>query len=112
MNGSESQRRKRGLLWWKATERTTARSLENGLHPYYAPSFHDGIVVRDIWFRCETKEAQCLRAIDWSKACPGIEVRRPKYGVVIHGIPVDEIDPHQDNMEDRARDMEIQNEKL
>lgn len=67
----------------------------------------------DIRFRCETEEeAERLREVDWSKAYPGIEVRRPKYGVVIHGIPIEEIDPHQDNMEDHARDMEIQNEKL
>ena len=67
----------------------------------------------DIRFRCETEaEAKQLRETDWSKAYPGLGVRRPKYGVVIHGIPVDEIDPRQTDMEDYVKDIEIQNNKL
>src|SRR5579859_1671524 len=67
----------------------------------------------DIRIRCGTEnEAKRLREIDWMKAYPGVEVRRPKYGVVIHGVLVDEIDPFQDNMEEHTRDIETQNEKL
>jgi hypothetical protein len=57
----------------------------------------------DIRFSCDTEEeANRLREIDWSKAMEGLEVRQPKFGIVIHAIPIEEINPHTDNLDDIA----------
>jgi len=67
---------------------------------------------RDIRFKCESaEEAQWLWEIDWTEAYPEIKVQRIKFGVVIHGISIDEIDPH-DDMEEHARQLEKQSKKL
>jgi Reverse transcriptase (RNA-dependent DNA polymerase) len=39
---------------------------------------------------------------------PGIEVHRRKYEVVIDGVPIEEINPHHDDMEDLERQIEKQ----
>jgi len=65
---------------------------------------------KDIRFRYDMEEeAQQLRQIDWTKAYTGLTIRKPKYGIVIHGIPSEEIDP-SDNMEYQAKEIEHQNE--
>jgi hypothetical protein len=47
---------------------------------------------KDIRFTCDTQEAaQRLREIDWTVAYPGLTARKPKYGIVIHGVSTDEI---------------------
>ena len=57
----------------------------------------------DIRFSCDTEEeANRLRKIDWTKAIEGLEVRQPKFGIVIHSIPIEEINPHIDNLVDIA----------
>jgi hypothetical protein len=57
-----------------------------------------------IRFKCETEEgAQRLCDINWSITYPSIKVCRRKYGVVIHGVPIKELNPHHDDMEDPAR---------
>ena len=46
-----------------------------------------------IRLQCKTaEEAQQLRNIDWSKAFKGLKVHKPKYGIVIHGVPTEEFD--------------------
>ena len=43
----------------------------------------------DIRFTCnKEEEASCLHEINWSKAYEGLEVCQPKFGIVIHGIPI------------------------
>jgi hypothetical protein len=65
---------------------------------------------KDICFRCDTEEeAQHLHQIDWTKAYTGLTVRKPKFGIVIHDILSEEIDP-SDNMEYQAKEIEHQNE--
>ena len=50
-------------------------------------------IVIGIRARCETEEqAGQLRVLDWSEAFEGIKTYEPKYGIVIHGIPIDELD--------------------
>jgi len=57
----------------------------------------------DIRFTCDSaEEANRLRKIDWSKAFEGLEVRQPKFGIVIHGVPIEEINPRTDNLDDIA----------
>jgi len=50
-------------------------------------------LVNGIRVRCATEEqASQLRAIDWSEAFEGIKTHEPNYGIVIHGMPTDELD--------------------
>jgi hypothetical protein len=43
--------------------------------------------------RCETEEeAKQLRTIDWNEAFEGAKIHRPNYPIVIHGIPIDDLD--------------------
>jgi hypothetical protein len=60
----------------------------------------------DILFVLKKREH---REIDWSTAYPGIEVRRPKFGIVLHGVPIETIDPRHDNMGEHARHIESEN---
>ena len=65
---------------------------------------------KDIRFTCDTQEeAQRLREIDWTVAYPGLTARKPKYGIVIHGVSTDEIAPN-DITEHLIRDIEAQND--
>jgi hypothetical protein len=65
----------------------------------------------DIRFSCNSKkEAQRLREIDWSKAFPGLKVRQPRFGIVIHGIPIEEINPCTDNLDDIAVEIGSRND--
>jgi hypothetical protein len=60
----------------------------------------------DIRFTCETpKEAACLRKVDWTVAFEGLVVRQPKFGIVIHGISTDEINPLTDNLDEIASEI-------
>jgi len=46
-----------------------------------------------IRIRCATEEqAEQLRAIDWDEAFKGIKIHEPNYGIVINGVPKDELD--------------------
>ena len=66
----------------------------------------------DIWFKCEREEeVQWLWEIDWTEAYSDIQVWRTKFGAVIYGISIDEIDPHND-MEEHTRQLKKQNKKL
>lgn len=59
-----------------------------------------------IRLQCDTiKEAQLLRNTDitWGNAFQGLKVHVPKYGIVIHGIPKDEIKPEENQDEIIAR---------
>ena len=58
----------------------------------------------DIRFTCDSEEeANRLRELDWSKE--GLEVRQPKVGIVFHGVPIEEINPHTDNLDDIAKEI-------
>jgi hypothetical protein len=38
--------------------------------------------------QCKTEEqAKLLQQVDWSKAFNGLTLQKPKYGIVIHGVP-------------------------
>ena len=46
-----------------------------------------------IRIRCETEEqAEQLRATDWNEAFKGIKIHEPNYGIVINGVPINELD--------------------
>ncbi len=64
----------------------------------------------DIRFTCNTEEeANRLREIDWSKAYEGLEVRQRKFGIVIHGIPIEEINLCTDDLNDIAEEIGARN---
>ena len=43
--------------------------------------------------RCATEEqAGQLRVIDWGEVFKGIKIHEPNYGIVINGVPIDELD--------------------
>ena len=64
----------------------------------------------DIRFSCDTEEeANRLRKIDWSKTIEGLEIRQSKFGIVIHGISIEEINPHTDNLDDIADEIGSRN---
>ena len=47
----------------------------------------------DICIRYATEEqAEQLRVIDWDEAFKGMKIHEPKYGIVINGVPIDELD--------------------
>ena len=65
---------------------------------------------KDIRFTCDTQEeAQRLREIDWTTAYTGLKARKPKYGIVIHGLSINEIAPN-DITDQLIRDIEAQND--
>ena len=46
-----------------------------------------------IRIRCATEEqAEQLRVIDWGEVFKGIKIHEPNYGIVINGVPIDELD--------------------
>ena len=50
-------------------------------------------LVNGIRVRCATEDqAKQLRTIDWSEAFEGIKTHEPKYGIVINGMPIDDLD--------------------
>jgi hypothetical protein len=60
----------------------------------------------DIRFTCETAEqAACLRQIDWTEAFEGLVVRQPKFGIVFHGVSIDEVNPHTDDLHEIANEI-------
>jgi hypothetical protein len=64
----------------------------------------------DIRFTCDTEEeANRLRQIDWTQALEGLAVCQPKYGIVIHGVHIDEINPTTDNLNDFANEIGARN---
>ena len=65
---------------------------------------------KDIRFTCDTQEeAQRLREIDWTVAYAGLTARKPKYGIVIHGLATSEIAPN-DITEQLIKEIEAQND--
>jgi hypothetical protein len=64
----------------------------------------------DIRFTCETaEEAVRLRHINWTEAFEGLIVRQPRFGIVIHGISTDEINPRSDDLDNIASEISEQN---
>ena len=64
----------------------------------------------DIRFTCETEdEAARLRQVDWTEAYEGLVIRQPKFGIVIHGVHIDEINPHTDNLNEIASEIGARN---
>jgi hypothetical protein len=46
----------------------------------------------DIRIKCDTPdEVNSLKEINWSEAFPGLYVKKPKYGIVIHGVPTNDL---------------------
>ena len=44
-----------------------------------------------------------LKEINWAKAYNGLQVRKPKFGVVIPGVPITDIDPQNIDQETLVR---------
>jgi hypothetical protein len=64
----------------------------------------------DIRFECDSEEeANRLREIEWSTAYEGLMVRQPKFRLVIHGIPIEEINPYADNLDDITAEIGARN---
>jgi hypothetical protein len=60
----------------------------------------------DIRFACESaEEATRLRKLDWTAAYEGLVVRQPKFGIVIHGVSIDEVNPRTDPLDDIASEI-------
>ena len=57
-----------------------------------------------------TEEATAVRKskIDWNTAYLGVQTPKPKYGIVIHGVPVEAINLNED-YEDTKREWETTN---
>ena len=54
-----------------------------------------------ITVRCTTEsKADSLRNFNWNLALPGTEVTKSMYGIVIHGVPIYDIDFGKDDMEE------------
>ena len=50
-------------------------------------------LTNDIHIQCTTEEqAEQFRVIDWDEAFKGIKIHEPNYGIVINGVPIDELD--------------------
>ena len=66
----------------------------------------------DIRIKCSTTaEANELRDMDWSTAYEGIEVRKPKYGIVVHRVPSQYINlDSKETMTEMIQHIEQQNE--
>src|SRR2546423_5560743 len=70
-----------------------------------APMIEDFQILKsdDIRFSCNSERNPNASARSTGqKAFPGLEVRQPKFGIVIHGIPIEEINPCTDNLDDFA----------
>jgi hypothetical protein len=78
------------------------------------PSFNIGgfriLKSNDIRFTCENEEeANRLQQINWERAYEGLVVRQPRYGIVIHGIPIEEINPRIDSLNEIAEEIADRN---
>ena len=65
-----------------------------------------------IRLQTETKEgAKAIKEADiaWSDAFPGMQVYKPKYGVVIHGVPTDAISFDRTDLTEIKDDLQSQN---
>src|SRR5579859_7862815 len=64
----------------------------------------------DIRFTCETEEeANRLRQINWEAAYEGLVLRQPRYGIVIHGVPIEDINPRIDDLNEIAEEIATRN---
>jgi hypothetical protein len=64
----------------------------------------------DIRIHCNTaEEAEQLRKLKWDEAYAGLNVRQSKYGILVHGVPIDSIDPNQVQDAELARQLQHQN---
>ena len=65
----------------------------------------------DIRVHCSTPhEAEALRNIDWNTAYKGLKAKKPKYGIVIHGVSISDLDPMSYNDTGVIHDLEQQNQ--
>ena len=65
----------------------------------------------DIRVHCSTpQEAEALRNIDWNTAYKGLKAKKPKYGIVIHGVSISDLDPMSYNDTGVIHDLEQQNQ--
>jgi hypothetical protein len=62
--------------------------------------------------QCKTQinESKELDKVDWSNAYPGLEIHRPKYGIVVHTVPL--LDLNFDNKEETIANLEEQNNEI
>jgi hypothetical protein len=66
----------------------------------------------DIRIHCNTaEEAEQLRKIEWNKAYDGLTTRRPKYGIVIPGIPTNSISPNDTKNPELIKQLNQQNKE-
>jgi hypothetical protein len=50
-------------------------------------------ITNGIRLQCKTpSDADVLRTVDWKAAFDGLEVHKPKYGIVVHGIPTKDLE--------------------
>ena len=64
----------------------------------------------DIRIHCSTpQQAEALRNIDWNTAYEGLKAKKPKYGIVIHGVSTSELHPTNHNDSNVIHDLEQQN---
>ena len=53
----------------------------------------DKLKNNSIRLQCKSaEEVQLLQKVDWNKAFDGLTIYKPKYGIVIHGVPTEELD--------------------
>ena len=57
-----------------------------------------------------TNEAKQAKSTNWTLLTPGLEIHKPKYGIVIHGVPKAELDIT--NEETAIKELEENNESL
>jgi hypothetical protein len=57
----------------------------------------------------EQSAATLKNSMDWNKACAGIELRKIKYGIVVHGISKIDLDPRSAN-QDEIQQLEEENQ--
>ena len=65
----------------------------------------------DIRVKCSTpNDANELKNKEWSSAYEGMEVKKPRYGIVIHRVPTEYINFDNRNMTETIQHMEQQNQ--
>jgi len=88
----------------KATRKTTANQ-----NPVPTIKGVQKLKSGDIRICCNTpEEAEALKQVDWNIAYQGLKIRKPKFGIVIHGVPTTMLDAANIYSEDIQR-LEMQN---
>ena len=104
----ETRSKLNGLNYEQITA-TLQKAIDKSIPPTETPIKIGGFRIlksNDIRFTCETvEEATRLRKINWMAAYEGLVVRQPKFGIVIHGISIDEVNPHTDSLDDIASEI-------